>query len=56
MFIMSLSGFQVWWRHGFSVAGLTLGLLAFGGVLFPPACLFTLSFQVGGRSRLALFN
>jgi hypothetical protein len=44
VFMLTLSGLWVAWRHGFSPAGLGLGLLAFlGGAMFLSVYLFILS-------------
>ncbi|WP_439546124.1 hypothetical protein [Sandarakinorhabdus sp.] len=48
MFMLSLSGLWVGWRHGANPAGLALALLAFlGGALFLSVYLFVQSFRCG---------
>ncbi len=50
MCFLVLSALWVAWRHGFSVGGLMLGLIAFfGGALFLSAYLFVESFRVKGN-------
>lgn len=45
-FMLTLSGLYVAWRHRFTPAGLTLGLLAFlGGAMFLSVYLFVQSFR-----------
>ena len=46
MFMLTLSGLFVAWRHRFTPAGLGLGLLAFlGGAMFLSVSLFVQSFR-----------
>ncbi|MBM69125.1 MAG: hypothetical protein CME43_06565 [Haliea sp.] len=50
MFMLTLSALWVSWRHGFSVAGLCLGVAAFfGGALFLSLYLLIQSFRVNGQ-------
>lgn len=57
MFMLTLSGLWVAWRHHFSGAGLALGLLAFfGGALFLTAYLFVVSLGAGGDTRELLLG
>lgn len=50
LMMLALSGLWVAWRHGFSVAGLGLGVLAFlGGVMFLAPYLLVLSFAHRGN-------
>jgi hypothetical protein len=47
LFMLTLSGLWVAWRHGFSGAGLALGVAAFfGGALFLSVYLIVQSFRV----------
>ncbi len=49
MCFLALSAFWVSWRHGFSPAGLALGVVAFfGGAFFLSAYLLWASFNVDG--------
>ena len=49
MFMLTLSGLWVAWRHRFSPAGLGLGLLAFlGGASFLSVYLFAISLRARG--------
>lgn len=55
MFMLSLSALWVSWRHQFSPAGLSLGLLAFlGGASFLTVYLFVLSLQTKGNMKEVL--
>ena len=57
MFMLSLSGLWTAWRHGFSPAGLLLGLLAFfGGASFLSVYLLVLLAQSGGDLRVVLLG
>lgn len=57
MFMLSLSALWVSWRHGFSSAGLGLGVLAFfGGALFLTIYLLVLSVQCQGNARALLLG
>ncbi len=57
MFMLTLSALWVCWRHRFSSAGLTLGLLAFfGGASFLTLYLFILSFQTQGNMKAILLG
>lgn len=57
LFMLSLSGLWVSWRHQFSAAGLGLGLLAlFGGSLFLSIYLLVLSLRCGGDVRAMLLG
>ena len=50
MYMLTLSGIWVSWRHHFSASGLGLGLLAlFGGSLFLSAYLLIVSLQAKGN-------
>lgn len=52
LFMLTLSGLFVAWRHRFTPVGLALGLAAFlGGALFLSVYLFVQSFRVGGDVR-----
>lgn len=55
MFMLTLSGLWVAWRHEFSIAGLLLGLLAlFGGSLFLSTYLLALSWLTKGDLKQML--
>jgi len=55
MFMLTLSGLWVAWRHQFSIAGLLLGLLAlFGGSLFLSTYLLALSWLTKGDLKQML--
>jgi hypothetical protein len=57
LFMLTLSATWVAWRHRFSVAGLTLGLLAlFGGALFLTIYLLIVSRQARGDPRKLLLG
>jgi hypothetical protein len=57
MFMLTLSGLWVAWRHHFSVVGLLLGLLAtFGGSLFLTIYLFMVSWQAKGDMQQILLG
>jgi hypothetical protein len=57
MSLLTLSGLWVAWRHGFSAAGLLLGLLAFfGGGLFLTAYLLIVSGRARGDMRQVLLG
>jgi hypothetical protein len=46
LFMLTLSGLYIGWRHRFTPAGLALGLLAFlGGAMFLSVYLFVQSFR-----------
>lgn len=55
VFMLTLSGLYVAWRHRFTPAGLLLGLVAFnGGALFLSLYLFVQSFRCEGDVRRLL--
>lgn len=55
LFMLTLSGLYVAWRHGFTPLGLVLGLIAFnGGALFLSLWLFVQSFRCQGDVRRLL--
>jgi hypothetical protein len=55
VYMLSLSGLYVAWRHRFTPAGLLLGFIAFnGGALFLSAWLFVQSFRCDGDVRRLL--
>lgn len=55
LFMLTLSGLYVGWRHRGTPAGLLLGLLAFlGGALFLSVWLFVQSFRCDGDVRRLL--
>lgn len=55
VFMLSLSGLYVAWRHRFTPAGLLLGFVAFnGGALFLSLYLFVQSFRCDGDVRRLL--
>lgn len=55
--LLALSALWVAWRHGFSAAGLLLGLAAFfGGALFLTAYLFVASVVAKGDAREMLLG
>lgn len=57
LFMLSLSGLWTAWRHGFSAAGLALGLLAFfGGAMFLSVYLLVLVARSGGDLREVLLG
>jgi hypothetical protein len=57
MFMLTLSGLWVSWRHQFSPAGIALGAAAFfGGALFLSAYLLVESFRVGGDTKALLLG
>ena len=57
MFMLSLSALWVSWRHQFSLAGLSLGLLAFlGGASFLTVYLLVLSIQKKGNMKEVLLG
>ena len=57
MFMLTLSGFWVAWRHQFSLLGLVLALFAFvGGTPFLSIYLLVLSLQTGGDVRTMLLG
>lgn len=57
MFMLTLSGLWVAWRHGFSPAGLALGVLAvFGGAMFLTIYLLIVSRQAAGDMRVLLLG
>jgi hypothetical protein len=57
MFMLTLSGLWVAWRHQFSAAGLVLGLLAFlGGSLFLTVYLCVLSWLTRGDMEQMLMG
>jgi hypothetical protein len=57
MFMLSLAGLWVWWRHRFSAPGLLLGLGAlFGGSLFLSAYLLIESVRVQGNMKALMLG
>ena len=57
MFMLTLSALWVAWRHGFSLPGLVLALIAFnGGASFLSVYLLILSFQTRGDMRAILMG
>ena len=57
MFMLTLSGLWVAWRHNFSGAGLALAVLAFfGGASFQSIYLLTVSLQAKGNMREVLLG
>ena len=57
MSFLALSALWVSWRHGFSPAGLGLGVLAFfGGALFLSIYLFVVSFGADDDARVLLLG
>lgn len=55
VFMLTLSGLYVAWRHGFTPIGLLLGFIAFnGGALFLSAYLLVQSFRCDGDVRRVL--
>lgn len=55
VFMLTLSGLFVSWRHRFTPAGLALGVIAFlGGAMFLSIYLFVQSFRCGGDVRKLL--
>ncbi|MEE4283514.1 MAG: hypothetical protein V2I41_16350 [Pseudomonadales bacterium] len=57
MFMLALSALWVSWRHGFSPAGLGLGVLAFfGGAVFLAIYLLILSAKANGDARYILLG
>ena len=57
MCMLLLSGIWISWRHQFSVAGVTLALVAvFGGALFLSAYLLVESYRAKGDSRILLLG
>jgi len=57
MFMLTLSGLWVAWRHQFSAAGLGLGVLAFfGGALFLSLYLFVQIWRNKGDMRVVLLG
>lgn len=57
MFMLSLSGLWVAWRHQFSAIGIILGIIAvFGGALFLIAYLFIESFRVQGDMKALMLG
>lgn len=57
MFMLSLSGLWVAWRHQFSAIGIILGIIAvFGGALFLSAYLFIESFRVQGDMKALMLG
>jgi len=55
--MLTLSGLWVAWRHGFSGAGLLLGVLAlFGGAFFLTAYLLVASVRAAGDVRTLLLG
>jgi hypothetical protein len=57
MFMLTLSGLWVAWRHGFTPAGLLLGFAAFnGGALFLSAYLLVVTGQARGNIREVLLG
>jgi hypothetical protein len=57
MFMLTLSGLWVAWRHRFSAAGLVLGLLAFSfGAFFLSAYLLVMSFRAKGNMKEVLLG
>ncbi len=57
MFMLTLSGLWVAWRHRFTPGGLALGFLAFGfGAPFLSAYLLIVSFQTRGDARAMLLG
>jgi hypothetical protein len=57
MFMLSLSGLWVAWRHAFSGAGIALGLLAFfGGAFFLSVYLLFALRDAGGDARVLLLG
>lgn len=57
MFMLSLSGLWVSWRHQFSAGGIILGIIAFfGGALFLSTYLFVESFLVSGDMKSLLIG
>ncbi len=57
LFMLTLSATWVTWRHGFSLAGIGLGLLAlFGGSLFLTTYLFVVSLQARGDVKEILLG
>lgn len=57
MCLLALSGIWVAWRHGFDVAGLALGLLAFfGGMLFLSLYLLVQTYRTRGNVAALLLG
>lgn len=57
MFMLTLSGLWVAWRHRFSPAGLALGVLAvFGGAMFLTLYLLIVSREAAGDMRVLLLG
>jgi hypothetical protein len=57
MCMLMLAGLWVAWRHRFSAAGVTLGMMAFfGGALFLSAYVFAESYRAGGDLRALLLG
>lgn len=57
MFMLTLSGLWVAWRHGFSLGGLILGLIAFnGGASFLTLYLLVVSIQEKGEMKAILLG
>ncbi len=57
MFMLTLSGLWVGWRHQFSLIGLGLAVLAFfGGAAFLTAYLLVISLQTRGDMRAILLG
>jgi uncharacterized membrane protein YhfC len=57
MFMLTLSGLWVAWRHQFSAAGLGLGVLAFfGGALFLSGYLFVQIWRNNGDLKVVLIG
>ena len=57
LFMLTLSAIWVSWRHRFSAAGVTLGVLAFfGGALFLSLYLLVVTRQVNGDPRRLLLG
>jgi hypothetical protein len=57
MFMLTLSGLWVAWRHQFSAAGLGLGVLAFfGGALFLSLYLFVQIWRKKGDMKVVLIG
>ncbi|MFO1394111.1 MAG: hypothetical protein U1F09_10165 [Steroidobacteraceae bacterium] len=57
MFMLTLSGLWVAWKHRYGASGIALGLLAlFGGSLFLSIYLLVESFRTGGDARAMLLG
>ncbi|MEO7995761.1 MAG: hypothetical protein ABI743_15295 [bacterium] len=57
LLMLTLSGLWVSWRHGFTLSGLALGVLAFlGGALFLTVYLSILAFRTKGDVRAMMIG